>query len=198
VQVAPPPWVLNGYSFLEPRFVNKSMNPSFRGLDMRIYSEVTVDKEKNTCVVRCGDRNLPFTLLDSDQAEALISKATFGPNPQKYVPYALLRDQQGRYYLVERGFQPSEERSFRVSIGPKGNLQPQKMVDLVSDSEGEIFSTKKGDLKLLVDRSVSSSWIEKSKKTELRSVPVEENMPLIYNELGVYTGARLGTPCDDQ
>jgi len=29
-------------------------------------------------------------------------------------------------------------------------------------------------------------------------VPVEENLPLIYNELGVYTGARLGTPCDDQ
>ena len=74
------------------------------------------------------------------------------PNPQKYVPYALLRDQQGRYYLVEQGFQPSEQRNFRVSIGPKGNLQPQKMKDIVSDSEGEIFSTKKGELRLVVDK----------------------------------------------
>jgi hypothetical protein len=198
VQVAPPPWVLSGYHFLEPRFFNKSMNSSFRGLDMRVYSEVELNDEKKTCAVRCGERTIPFTLLESEKAQELVQKATIEPNPQKYVPYALLRDQQGRYYLVERGFQPSQERSFRVFIGPKGNLQLQKMTDIISDSEGEIFATKKGELRLVVDRAASSTWIENKKKTELRSVPVDENLPLIYNELGVYTGARLGTPCDDQ
>jgi hypothetical protein len=33
---------------------------------------------------------------------------------------------------------------------------------------------------------------------ELKVVPITENLPMIYNELGVYSGARLGTPCDDQ
>ncbi len=199
VQVAPPPWVLDGYHFLEPRFFNKTMNASFRGLDMRVYSEVVVDEEKKTCAVRCGDRTIPFTLVESEQAQEMVRKATFEPNPQKYVPYALLRDQLGRYYLVDRGFQPNEERNFRVSIGPKGQLQQQKMTDIVSDSKGEIFSTKKGELRLVLDKEVPSTWIENNKKgIELRSVPVEENLPLIYNELGVYTGDRLGTPCDDQ
>ena len=198
VQVAPPPWVLSGYHFLEPRFFKKTMNPSFRGLDMRVYSEVELSEEKKSCAVRCGERTIPFTLLESEKAQELVQKASFEPNPQKFVPYALLRDPQGRYYLVERGFQPADERNFRVSIGPKGNLQQQKMTDIVSDSEGEIFATKKGELRLVLDRAAPSTWLENKKKTELRPVPVEENLPLIYNELGVYTGARLGTPCDDQ
>jgi len=198
VQVAPPPWVLTGYHFLEPRFFNKTANTDFRGVDMRVYSEVMLDEEQKTCAVRCGSRTLPFTLLEPEKARELMRNATFEPNPRKYVPYALLRDQQGRYYLVDRGFQPSEEKSFRVFIGPKGDLRQQKMTDLVADSEGEIFSTKKGDLRLVVDRESPSTWIENKKKIELRSVPVSENLPLIYNELGVYTGARLGTPCDDQ
>jgi hypothetical protein len=198
VQVAPPPWVLTGYYFLEPRFYHKTMNHSFRGLDMGLYSEVQLDEEKKTCAVRCGERTLPLSWIDAEQTEAMVAKAVFEPNPQKYVPYALLRDQKGRYYLVERGFRKEEERNFRVSIGPKGSLQVQKMKDVVSDSEGEIFSTKRGELRLVVDRNAPSQWIENKKKTELRAVPVEENLPLIYNELGVYTGARLGTPCDDQ
>ncbi|WP_239576462.1 hypothetical protein [Archangium primigenium] len=197
VKVAPPPWVISGYHFLEPRFYNKTMNHAFRGLDMGLYSEVEINDEKNTCAVRCGERSIPFKRVEADEAEKLVAAATFEPNPQKYVPYALLRDQSGRYYLVEKGFLP-EDRSFRVSIGPKGDLKPQQMKDVVSDSKGEIFSTKRGDLRLLVDREAPSSWIEKKKKVELRAVPIEENLPLIYNELGVYTGARLGTPCDDQ
>jgi hypothetical protein len=28
-------------------------------------------------------------------------------------------------------------------------------------------------------------------------VPLQDNWALIYNELGVYRGAPLGTPCDD-
>jgi hypothetical protein len=115
------------------------------------------------------------------------------------VPYALLRDTQGNYYLVEKGFQPEDEKSFRVHVGPKGSLKLQQMKDIVSDSEGQIFSTKKGELRLVVDRSQSPVWIEgPKKKVELRVVPITENLPMIYNELGVYAGARLGTPCDDQ
>lgn len=197
VQVAPPPFGLSGYDFLEPRFVDSSRNPSFRGHDMRVYSGVELDQEKQSCAVRCGARTVPFKLLPREESLALLQKATYAPNPQKYVPYALLRDTKGRYYLVDRGFRKEDERRFRVFIGPKGDMRQQQMVDLVSDSEGELFSTRKGELRLIVDRAAPSLWIENSKKLELRTVPVQENLPLIYNDLGVYTGERLGTPCDD-
>ncbi|WNG50193.1 hypothetical protein F0U60_43245 [Archangium minus] len=185
-------------TFLEPRFVDKSRNPNFRGMDMRVYSDVIVDREKGSCAVRCGERTIPFSFVEPEKAQELLQSASFTENPQKFVPYALLRDSKGIYYLVERGFRPEEENRFRVSIGPKGSLKQQQMINLVSDSEGQIFSTKKGDLRLVVDEKKPSIWIEKKKKLELRAVPVHENLPLIYNELGPYTGVRLGTPCDDQ
>ncbi len=198
VQVPPPPRSLPDNYFLEPRFFAKRMNPSFRGLDMRVYSEVEADLEKKTCSVRCGERTVDFELLDGDAVQALLRKATFERNPREFEPYALLRDTRGRYYLVDRGFHPEDQKIFRVFVGPKGNLRQQQMLDIVSDSEGMIFSTKKGELRLVLNREISSMWIASEKKLELRVVPVEQNLPLIYNELGVYTGVRLGTPCDDQ
>ncbi|MFY0575167.1 hypothetical protein ACN28S_13030 [Cystobacter fuscus] len=117
VEVASPPWVLNGHFFLEPRFYNKTMNHDFRGLDMGLYSEVEVDAEKKTCAVRCGERTIPFTWVDGEQKAALVSKATFEPNPQKYVPYALLRDQKGRYY---RWSAASRRKRSATSASPSG------------------------------------------------------------------------------
>ncbi|HEX8704194.1 MAG TPA: hypothetical protein VF815_35505 [Myxococcaceae bacterium] len=199
VQVAAAPWGVGGTNFLEPRFLNKTANSNFRGHDMRVYSEVEVNAEKKTCEVRCGERTVDFQAVEPEKAAALLKGAKYEPNPQKYVPYALLRDTKGLYYLVERGFHPEDEKSFRVHVGPKGSLKLQQMKDIVSDSEGQIFSTKKGELRLVVDKGQSPVWIEGTKKkVELRPVPIVENLPLIYNELGVYTGARLGTPCDDQ
>lgn len=50
-----------------------------------------------------------------------------------------------------------------------------------------------------MDCTQSPLWIEGAKKkVELKVVPIVENLPMIYNELGVYAGERLGTPCDDQ
>lgn len=189
----------SGTSFLDPRFFNKTANPSFRGVDWRVYSHVELDAKQKTCALQCGEREVPLTVMEGAQARELLRKATYAPNPQQYVPYALLRDSRGIYYYVDRGFQPSESKSFRVFIGPRGDLKLQKMTNVVSDSEGEIFSTKKGDLRLVLDKQLSPMWIDTRKKSvELRGVPVAENLPLIYNDLGVYTGARLGTPCDDQ
>lgn len=199
VQVAPPPWGLSGTNFLDPRFFNKTANANFRGLDYRVFSEVELDAAKKSCSVRCGDRAIAFTLLEPEPAQKLLTSAKYEPNPQKYVPHALLRDTEGVYYFVERGFRPEDEKKFRVHVGPKGSLKLQEMKDIVSDSEGQIFSTKRGELRLVVDRDQPPVWIAgNKKKLELRPVPVEQNLPLIYNELGVYAGARLGTPCDDQ
>jgi hypothetical protein len=42
-----------------------------------------------------------------------------------------------------------------------------------------------------------AAWIKGKKRTKLIPVPVEDNHVLIYTDLGVYTGQRLGTHCDD-
>lgn len=184
-------------SFFEPRFWNPELSFDGNGLDPRAYSVVTVDAAAGTCSVRCGQRETPFTLMATEPARELLRKAAYNPSPMKYEPYALLRDTKGVYFLVERGRAEAEQKSFRIFIGPRGRLKPQQMLNVVSDSKGEIFSTKKGDLQLLLDRELPSVWVEKKARRKLRQVPVSENLSLIYNELGVYTGARLGTPCDD-
>jgi hypothetical protein len=199
VEVPSPGHYASSNSFLEPRFFNKDSNPNFRGMDYRVISSVVLDKKENSCELHCGTKEIPLTVMEGSQAAELLRKATYQPNPQQYAPHALLRDTKGNYYFVDRGYHPSQQKSYRVFIGPRGTLKQQKMTNVVSDSEGEIFSTKKGELRLVLDKEKSSMWIENTKKTfELRQVPVQENLPLIYNDLGVYEGMRLGTPCDDQ
>ncbi|NTX06299.1 hypothetical protein [Myxococcus sp. CA040A] len=184
-------------SYFEPRFWNPDLESNANGVDARAYSVVQVDPKEGTCSVRCGQRATAFKLLATETSRELLRKAAYTPSPMKYEPYALLRDTKGVYFLVERGRLQAEQKSFRVFIGPRGRMKQQQMVNVVSDSKGEIFSTKKGDLQLLLDRELPSLWVEKKARRKLRQVPVSENLALIYNELGIYTGARLGTPCDD-
>ncbi len=84
---------------------------------------------------------------------------------------------------------------FRLYSGPRGSMKPLKMVNVVSDSEGDIFSTKSGELRLVLDKK-ESAWVQKGKRQQLKSLPVEDNVALIYSDLGVYVGQPLGTPCD--
>jgi hypothetical protein len=37
----------------------------------------------------------------------------------------------------------------------------------------------------------------RSTRTTLVPLPIEDNAPLIYGDLGASTGQRLGAPCDD-
>jgi hypothetical protein len=189
--------LLGGSDFLDPRQFNKTANPSFRGLDIRLYSRIEADAQKRRCELHCGERAVPLWLVDAPAARALLVGARYEPPAQQHLPHALLRNERGVYYYVDKGFLPSEARRFRLFKGPKGALKEQKMTNVVADSEGEIFSTKSGSLRLVINRGAGSVWIEGGKSIALREVPVRENLPLIWNDLGVYAGERLGTPCDD-
>ena len=126
----------------------------------------------------------------------MLETARFEKSPRKTSAYALARDDGGRYFFVDRGRTDETAKNFRLFVGPKGNLKQQKMTNVVSDSEGDVFATKTGSLRLILGKN-EGSWIEKGKPKKLVLVPVEDNVRMIYTELGVYAGERMGTPCDD-
>jgi hypothetical protein len=201
-----PPWVLSGDSFFEPRFMAKGKNPNFRGLDMRMYASASYDGGKQACSVSCGERKATLSILDDAAKKTLLGKATFEPPLHKRAAHHLARDDNGRYFYVDKGNTPETEKNFRLFVGPKGGMKLQKMTNAVADTEGEIFTTKTGSLRYVTDRKNPPVWTQGGKKTILTVVPIESvdanneptnNYQLIYNELGVYLGEKLGNPCDD-
>jgi hypothetical protein len=182
--------------FFDPRQFHPRRNASFRGIDVRQYSLVDVDRAARRCRLMCGERVRELRLAGPEAAERILAGATFKPLPHQREPYALARDSQGKYYFVDRGKQKGSERDFRVFVGQRGVLKQQQMKDIVSDSEGEIFSTANGKLRLVVGKS-QAFWITQASRRELLLLPLQENMRLIYSELGPYLKERLGVPCDD-
>ncbi|MBI5542290.1 MAG: hypothetical protein HY901_00250 [Deltaproteobacteria bacterium] len=158
------------------------------------WSAVSVNQEKKTCEVRCGARTGTWTLLDAAATRGFLALPFEAPL-LKREPHGLARDSKGTYYYVDRGITPETSRSFRLFVGPKGSLKQQKMLDVVADSEGELFASKNGKLRLLLGKQ-AASWIDGPRTQALQWVPVQENLSMIYGDLGVYVGEKLGMPCD--
>ena len=146
--------------------------------------------------VLCGTRWTELTVLPKEEALALLQKAVFRRSPFDFIPYALARDDKGIYYYVDRGRWTDNEPTFRVFSGKKGNVKPVKLKNVAHDSEGDVFSTARGDLRLILSQA-QGWWVQKGKQNALSILTLEKNLPLIFNELGAYEGVRLGTPCDD-
>ncbi|HNN96262.1 MAG TPA: hypothetical protein PKI03_28500 [Pseudomonadota bacterium] len=190
--------LLGGMTFFDPRFVNPTANPNFRGADIRVHSSVIVDAGKGTCAVHCGPSHTDLKVMTGAEATSLLTAASFAPIPNLHVPHALARDERGNYYYVDKGSTQATATSFRLFVGPKGNMKLQKMTNVVSDSQGEIFSTKTGDLRFIVGPGgTQSTWVKGAARTSLLAVPVADNLHMIWTELGVYAGEKRQNPCDD-
>ena len=146
--------------------------------------------------VQCGDRKTELKQLPAAEAKPLVDGGQFFKSRWNRYAYALARDNTGKYYYVDNQREPEHSKNFRLWAGQKGAMKPQKMLNVVSDSEGDIFATKSGQLRLVLDKH-ETTWIQNEKKTKLVYLPVEDNHVMIYTDLGVYTGEPLGTPCDD-
>jgi len=167
------------------------------------------DKKGDVFTMQCDDRTTTLTVVPAAEAKVLLDAASFRKPRWKFSAYALARDDKGTYYYVDRPREPEGNKAFRLSRGTKGALKPLKMTNVVSDSEGDIFATKGGELRLIFNKETKGRdntyttvarepfWIKGKQKTALTWVPVEDNLYLIYVELGVYAGQPLGTPCDD-
>jgi hypothetical protein len=143
----------------------------------------------------CEGRVTELKPVAPDKASKLLG-AEFRKPRWKRQAYAIARDSSGNYFYVDQAREPEGNKDFRVYKGPKGKLQQQKMLNVVSDSEGDIFVTKGGELRLVLDKG-EHVWVVGKRRVDLTILPVEDNIKLIYVELGVYAGQRFGTPCDD-
>ena len=165
--------------------------------------------------ITCDSRKTNLFPLDSKAAAQFIKSAKFyGPLVQR-APHFLARNDFGVYFFVNQMEQwdvvrksPSvklERRmlnDFQLFRGTPGQMKELKMKNVVSDSEGKIFASKSGVLRLILRSengvpAKTAEWIKGKKRTLLTVVPIRNNRQLIYKDLGVYEGKRSGLPCDD-
>lgn len=149
--------------------------------------------------VQCGKKTTPLTPLTADDAKKLVDAAEFKGPLWTRLPERLLRDSDGTYYFVDRlRSDDSDRRDFVFYKGPRGKMKVMKLKDIVDDTEGTILATKDGQLRLVANNQ-ERKWVAGKKNVALTEVPLDDirNAKLVYTELGVYDGKRLGTPCDD-
>jgi hypothetical protein len=168
----------------------------FNFWEPRVNQGRTVELKAGKYSVTCDKRETALTLVPDAEAKGILAAAKFFTPRWKHKAHALARDDRGVYYYVDQAREPADSKVFRLFSGPKGGMKPLKMTNVVSDSEGEIFTTPAGDLRLILDRG-ETAWVQGKKRTLLTNLNIEDNPLVIYNDLGVYVGQRLGTPCDD-
>jgi hypothetical protein len=181
-----------GYDDALKRLDRNFWEPRQRGGE----ASLRYSSDRGTLVVECAARETPLQKLGAAERTRVLEGATFHPQPWERRAYALARDDTGRYFYVDNLRQPEDAKAFRLFAGPRGALKLMKMANVVSDSQGDIFSTAQGQLRLILARQ-DSTWIVRKKITRLVWLPVDDNAVMIYTDLGVYAGERFGTPCDD-
>lgn len=154
-------------------------------------------RKDGSYVKLCGDQpEVVLTQLTGDKAKAVLDKTPIMTESLVRRPHKLARDDRGVYYYVDKLGQAYGSKGFRVWVGKKGSMKQLPLTDVASDTAGEVFSTKTGDLRLDNYAAVNKVfWIRGEKKTELINLNVDANSDVIFSDLGIYQF--LGTLCDN-
>ncbi len=172
-------------------------------LNLRLFTDVGMSKmysKGSAWTLTCGRVEHALTELTRSERDTYLSSVSLSTEYQfNRTPFALARDERGVYYYVDRLMSEKGGKDYRVYIGRKGAVKKTLLKDVVDDSEGLIFETAGGDLRLRIDRKNSQVrhvfWSKKKKRTELTILDPQANGELIFRELGVYEGVALGTIC---
>jgi len=178
--VAPPGW---SYQTWAPRIPGVTPGYVARNAD-------------GSFVKSCGNKDVvQLTQLTGDKAKAVLDKGLMSEYLNRRA-HMFARDDSGTYYYVDKLSKQYGGKSFRVWSGRKGAMKQLPLSDVASDTAGEVFSTKSGDLRLDRRADVSKMiWIRGEKRTELITLDVDANSPVIFTDLGIYPF--LGTLCDN-
>jgi hypothetical protein len=145
-----------------------------------------------------GKDDLKLTEVSGEKAKVVLDKAAFVTMGIIRVPHLLARDDSGVYYYVDRLAKVYGGKGYRVFVGRKGAMKQMPLTDVASDSAGDVFSTKSGDLRLVRNsesNKETTTWVKGEKRTELVFLDTDLNSVVIFKDLGVYSF--LGTICDN-
>jgi hypothetical protein len=137
-----------------------------------------------------------LTQLAGDKAKAVLDKSQFMTTALIRRPHLLGRDDSGVYYYIDVIAKQYGGQGHRVFVGKKGAMKELALTDVASDSGGEVFATKTGDLRLVTSGSPKvATWVRGERKSELIVLDLDVNSRLIYRDLGIYKFT--GTLCDN-
>jgi hypothetical protein len=159
----------------------------------------SIERKENVFKKSCrGKDDAVLAELSGEKARAVLDKSAFVTSAIVRVPHLLARDDSGVYYYVDRIAKSYGGKGYRVWVGKKGAMKQLPLTDVASDSAGDVFSTKSGDLRLVRNSENSKetmTWVRGEKRTELVFLDTDINSVVIFKDLGIYTF--LGTPCDN-
>tara|TARA_R110002073_G_scaffold140253_5_gene290725 strand:+ start:16509 stop:18053 length:1545 start_codon:yes stop_codon:yes gene_type:complete len=161
-------------------------------------SSASFERTKTGWSVKCRKKQIDFHAVSPQRRESILKNATREESLWKREEFSLARDNRGIYYYVDRFVSEHGGKNFRVFKGPRGQLEETKLVDIVDDSDGMIFATQRGKLRLVIGSTQMQEavWIEGKTRHKLVVLPLYENVDLIYTGLGIYDGNLMGTVCE--
>lgn len=147
-------------------------------------------KADGSFVKWCGsDVQVGLSELTGDKAGAIIDKASFLTTAMTRRPHLLARDDSAVYYYVDVIRDQYGGKGYRVFIGRKGAMKQRPLTDVATDTGGDVFATKTGDLRIVRDVSDGKStvtWVKGGKRSPLVWLDTDASSALIFKDLGVY------------
>ncbi len=147
----------------------------------------------------CGnDNKTVLTQVTGDLAKSIIDKSSFQSSAIIRAPYLLARDDGGVYYYVDVIRKEYGGKGYRVFVGKKGAMKQKPLTDVASDTAGDVFATKTGDLRFVrenTDGKQTVTWVKGEKRSPLVTLDTDANSPLIFRDLGIY--GFIGSICEN-
>ncbi len=151
----------------------------------------------------CGGRTIALRAVPAAELAATLERALFLSPRWRRIPHALARDDEGTYYFVDgtRGADGAAARGrpgYQLFVGRRGKLVRQELEDALVDGAGQLYVSAAGRLRVKPTGrdSAEAVWLTPAGSRALTWFEPSDHGALIYGELGVYAGERLGTPCD--
>ena len=161
-------------------------------------SSASFERTKTGWEVKCRKKKIDFQAVSPQRRESILKNAKREESLWKREEFSLARDNRGIYYYVDRFVAEHGGKNFRVFKGPRGQLEETKLVYIVDDSDGMIFATQRGKLRLVIGskQMQEAVWIEGKTRHKLVVLPLYSNVDLIYTGLGIYDSDLMGTVCE--
>jgi hypothetical protein len=164
-------------------------------------SPATIQRKDDGTFERwCGnDGPTPLKAVPADRAKQIVNKLQFLASAITRRAHLFARDDAGVYYYVDELAKAYGGQGYRVFVGKKGAMKQLPLTDVARDTAGEVYATKSGDVRFVIDNADTKKdtayWVKGEKKNPLSILDLDANSRIIWGELGVYSF--LGTPCDE-